>query len=181
MKIGDPNVCNDEGMTPLHHAIFGEHFHIVEYMVGTGCDVNFPDIDGWTPLHCAASCNDLKMCEFLVENGACVHSTTSDDQQLPSEKCDEVERGYEETKNYLLKIEAEVGLANNGLVYALYDYTDPESSDELTYISGDCLVVLRRGDDVETEWWWCCLESREGYVARNLVGMYPRVTPLALQ
>ena len=40
------------------------------------------------------------------------------------------------------------------------------------------LTVLRCGDNFEIEWWWC-KSGKEGYVPRNLLGLYPRVTPHA--
>lgn len=54
-----------------------------------------------TPLHCAASCNNVKMVEFLVEHGACVFATTFSDHEIPCEKCDEDEAGFEACSQYL--------------------------------------------------------------------------------
>ena len=36
---------------------------------------------------------------------------------------------------------------------------------------GDELIVLRKGDDYEREWWWSRLSDHEGYVPRNLLGV----------
>ena len=68
---------------------------------------------------------------------------------------------------------------NNGEVFAVYDYK-MHRTDELDFVVGVRLVVLRRGDDFEKEWWWCkdTNKDREGYVPRNLLGLYPRVTPM---
>lgn len=173
-KIGNIDVRNEEGMTALHYAIFAEHFHIVTFLVEEGCDVNVPDLDGWTPLHCAASCNDVKICEFLIENGASVFASSFDDLELPSDKCDETEEGFRETCDYLIRIEKDLGLSNNGVVYALYDFKS-EGHDELSFKMGDCLIILRKGDSREEEWWWGCLEGMEGYIPRNLIGLYPRI------
>jgi apoptosis-stimulating of p53 protein 1 len=70
---------------------------------------------------------------------------------------------------------------NEGIVYAVYTY-DAESNDELTFHEGDSMMVLRKGDEVEKEWWWSRREGRqddqaEGYIPRNLLGLYPRVPP----
>ena len=67
---------------------------------------------------------------------------------------------------------------NTAEAFAIYDYK-AHRSDELDFGVGAKLTVLRRGDDFEKEWWWCKVNAeREGYVPRNLLGLYPRVTPL---
>lgn len=59
---------------------------------------------------------------------------------------------------------------NRGVVYALWDY-EPQSDDELGFSEGDCMTVLRRDGDVETEWWWARCGDQEGYIPRNLLGV----------
>jgi len=66
---------------------------------------------------------------------------------------------------------------NNGEVFAVFDYK-AHRTDELDFNVGARLAVMRRGDDCEKEWWWCKLSESEGYVPRNLLGLYPRVTPM---
>lgn len=61
-------------------------------------------------------------------------------------------------------------MMNKGLVWGLWDYT-AQHPDELSFSEGDALAVLRRSDEVETEWWWARLNEREGYVPRNLLGV----------
>lgn len=39
------------------------------------------------------------------------------------------------------------------------------------------LTILRRKDEVQTDGWWARLGDREGYVPRNLLGLYPRIKP----
>ena len=63
-----------------------------------------------------------------------------------------------------------MGIINNGIVYALYDY-DAQNDDELTFHEGDIIQVLRKGDENEKEWWWSKIGNNEGYVPRNLVGV----------
>ena len=67
-------------------------------------------------------------------------------------------------------VQEKLGIMNNGEVYAVFDY-EAQHSDELTLKNGDALVVLRKGDDNEREWWWSKLAGREGYVPRNLLGV----------
>lgn len=59
---------------------------------------------------------------------------------------------------------------NNGVVYAVFGY-EAHNQDELTFDDGDRIVVLRKGDDAEREWWWSRIDDREGYVPRNLMGV----------
>lgn len=59
---------------------------------------------------------------------------------------------------------------NNGVVYAVFGY-EAHNQDELTFDDGDRIVVLRKGDDAEREWWWSRIDDREGYVPRNLLGV----------
>lgn len=69
-------------------------------------------------------------------------------------------------------IQEKLGILNGGRVSAVYDY-EAQNTDELTFRMGDELVVLRKGDDYEREWWWSRLNDHEGYVPRNLLGVSP--------
>lgn len=60
---------------------------------------------------------------------------------------------------------------NNGEVYAVFSYT-AQQTDELSFEVNDRLMILRKGDDAEREWWWAkSIDSNEGYVPRNLLGV----------
>ena len=52
----------------------------------------------------------------------------------------------------------------------MFDY-NAQHSDELSLTNGDLLVILRKGDEDEREWWWSKLGHKEGYVPRNLLGV----------
>ncbi|KAK7865306.1 hypothetical protein R5R35_007391 [Gryllus longicercus] len=175
-QVSNPSAANDEGITALHNAICAGHLDIVKFLVEFGCDVNAQDSDGWTPLHCAASCNNLAMVRFLVEHGACIFATTLSDHETAAEKCEEDEEGYDGCSEYLYSVQEKLGILNNGCVYAVYDY-EAHNADELSFHEGDRLVVLRKGDEWEREWWWSRLNDQEGYAPRNLLGLYPRVQP----
>ncbi|XP_026330904.1 apoptosis-stimulating of p53 protein 1 isoform X3 [Hyposmocoma kahamanoa] len=175
-QVQNASAANDEGITALHNAICAGHFEIVKFLVELGCDVNAQDSDGWTPLHCAASCNNLPMVRFLVDNGACIFATTLSDHETAAEKCEEDEEGFDGCSEYLYSVQEKLGIMNNGIVYAVFSYTAARS-DELSFETGARLQVLRKGDDNEREWWWCRDDQgNEGYVPRNLLGLYPRVT-----
>ena len=179
-EVTDPSAANDEGITALHNAICAGHLDIVQFLVEFGCDVNAQDSDGWTPLHCAASCNNLAMVRFLVEHGACIFATTLSDHETAAEKCEEDEEGFDGCSEYLYHIQEKLGIMNEGIVFAVYTY-DAVNSDELCFDEGEKMMVLRKGDELEKEWWWTRKDggdSIEGYIPRNLIGLYPRVKRL---
>lgn len=179
-EVTDPSAANDEGITALHNAICAGHLEIVQFLVKFGCDVNAQDSDGWTPLHCAASCNNLAMVKFLVEHGACIFATTLSDHETAAEKCEEDEEGFDGCSEYLYHIQEKLGIMNDGIVFAVYSY-DAVNSDELCFDEGEKMMVLKKGDEMEKEWWWTRKDggdSIEGYIPRNLIGLYPRVKRL---
>ncbi|KAL7380442.1 hypothetical protein ABVT39_018050 [Epinephelus coioides] len=175
-EVENPSMPNDEGITPLHNAVCAGHHHIVKFLLDFGVNVNAADSDGWTPLHCAASCNSVHLCKMLVESGAAIFATTISDVETAADKCEEMEEGYTQCSQFLYGVQEKLGVMNKGLVYALWDYT-AQQADELSFSEGDALTVLRRRDDTETEWWWARLNDHEGYVPRNLLGLYPRIKP----
>ncbi|XP_039993220.1 apoptosis-stimulating of p53 protein 1-like isoform X3 [Xiphias gladius] len=175
-EVENPSMPNDEGITPLHNAVCAGHHHIVKFLLDFGVNVNAADSDGWTPLHCAASCNSVHLCKMLVESGAAIFATTISDVETAADKCEEMEEGYTQCSQFLYGVQEKLGVMNKGLVYALWDYK-AQQADELSFSEGDALTVLRRRDETETEWWWARLNDREGYVPRNLLGLYPRIKP----
>ncbi|KAM4772831.1 apoptosis-stimulating of p53 protein 2 isoform 2-T2 [Rhinophrynus dorsalis] len=175
-EVEDPSQPNDEGITALHNAVCAGHTEIVKFLVQFGVNVNAADSDGWTPLHCAASCNNVQVCKFLVESGAAVFAMTYSDHQTAADKCEEMEEGYSQCSQFLYGVQEKMGIMNRGVIYALWDY-EAENDDELSLKEGDCMTVLRREDEDEDEWWWARLHDKEGYVPRNLLGLYPRIKP----
>ncbi|TNN82679.1 Apoptosis-stimulating of p53 protein 1 [Liparis tanakae] len=175
-EVENPSTANDEGITPLHNAVCAGHHHIVKFLLDFGVNVNAADSDGWTPLHCAASCNSVHLCKVLVESGAAIFASTISDVETAADKCEEMEEGFIQCSQFLYGVQEKMGVMNKGTVYALWDYKT-QSQDELAFGEGDAITVLRRQDDSETEWWWAQLEDHEGYVPRNLLGLYPRIKP----
>ncbi|XP_054986012.1 apoptosis-stimulating of p53 protein 1 [Sorex araneus] len=175
-EVEDPSKPNDEGITPLHNAVCAGHHHIVKFLLDFGVNVNAADSDGWTPLHCAASCNSVHLCKQLVESGAAIFASTISDIETAADKCEEMEEGYIQCSQFLYGVQEKLGVMNKGLVYALWGY-EAQNSDELSFREGDAITILRRKDENETEWWWARLGDREGYVPKNLLGLYPRIKP----
>ncbi|XP_057586668.1 apoptosis-stimulating of p53 protein 1 isoform X2 [Hippopotamus amphibius kiboko] len=175
-EVEDPSKPNDEGITPLHNAVCAGHHHIVRFLLDFGVNVNAADSDGWTPLHCAASCNSVHLCKQLVESGAAIFASTISDIETAADKCEEMEEGYMQCSQFLYGVQEKLGVMNKGVVYALWAY-EAQNSDELSFHEGDALTILRRKDESETDWWWARLGDREGYVPKNLLGLYPRIKP----
>ncbi|NXP73677.1 ASPP1 protein, partial [Ramphastos sulfuratus] len=175
-EVDDPSKPNDEGITPLHNAVCAGHHHIVKFLLDFGVNVNAADSDGWTPLHCAASCNSVHLCKLLVESGAAIFASTISDIETAADKCEEMEEGYIQCSQFLYGVQEKLGVMNKGVVYALWDY-EAQNNDELSFHEGDAITILTRKDDNETEWWWARLNDKEGYVPKNLLGLYPRIKP----
>ncbi|XP_077076135.1 protein phosphatase 1, regulatory subunit 13Bb isoform X10 [Siphateles boraxobius] len=175
-EVVNPSTPNDEGITPLHNSVCAGHHHIVKFLLDFGVNVNAADSDGWTPLHCAASCNSVHLCKLLVESGAAIFATTISDVETAADKCEEMEEGFIQCSQFLYGVQEKLGVMNKGVVYALWEY-EAQSADELSFQEGDAITVLHRKDDTETDWWWSKLNDKEGYVPRNLLGLYPRIKP----
>ncbi|XP_061468237.1 apoptosis-stimulating of p53 protein 1 isoform X2 [Rhineura floridana] len=175
-EVDDPSKPNDEGITPLHNAVCAGHHHIVKFLLDFGVNVNAADSDGWTPLHCAASCNSVHLCKLLVESGAAIFASTISDIETAADKCEEMEEGYIQCSQFLYGVQEKLGVMNKGVIYALWDY-EAQNNDELSFHEGDAITILRRKDDNETDWWWARLNDKEGYVPKNLLGLYPRIKP----
>ncbi|KAM5164422.1 apoptosis-stimulating of p53 protein 2 isoform 2-T2 [Mantella aurantiaca] len=175
-EVEDPSEPNDEGITALHNAVCAGHTEIVKFLVQFGVNVNAADSDGWTPLHCAASCNNVQVCKFLVESGAAVFATTYSDRQTAADKCEEMEEGYSQCSQFLYGVQEKMGIMNRGVLYALWEH-EGDGNDELSLKEGDFMTIIRREDEDETEWWWARIGDKEGYVPRNLLGLYPRIKP----
>ncbi|KAM9727967.1 apoptosis-stimulating of p53 protein 2-like isoform 3-T3 [Menidia menidia] len=175
-EVEDPSQPNDEGITALHNAVCAGHTEIVKFLVQFGVNVNAADSDGWTPLHCAASCNNVQVCKFLVESGAAVFAMTYSDMQTAADKCEEMEEGYTQCSQFLYGVQEKMGIMNRGVVYGLWDYAG-ENPDEVCFREGDCMTIIRREDEDEIDWWWARLGDKEGYIPRNLLGLYPRIKP----
>ena len=80
----DPNVKDNYGYTPLHHASWYSNsessLETVESLLRNGADPNAKDICGWTPLHWTSKYSNklssLETVEFLIRNGANPNAST---------------------------------------------------------------------------------------------------------
>ena len=68
---------NEEGLTPLHLAVRGQQFEMVDILLKVGkVDVNVKGrgrAAGWTPLMYAVVAGSMKLCDALIQNGAHQH------------------------------------------------------------------------------------------------------------
>jgi len=73
-------------------------------------------------------------------------------------------------------MEKELGVANGGMVFALFS-REPEAEGELDLEEGDRLTVLDRHHGNATGWWLVRNgHGQEGEVPHTYLGMYRRVT-----
>ena len=68
-------------------------------------------------------------------------------------------------------VQNKFGIVNDAVVYAVYNY-DAMASDELSFKDGDELIVIRKDNNSEKEWWFCRMCSKEGYVPRNYLAVF---------
>ena len=68
-------------------------------------------------------------------------------------------------------VQEKLGIVNDGVVYAVFDFA-AKNNDELSFSINDEMTVLRKGDEMEKEWWWARKTgTRDGYIPRNLLGV----------
>ena len=71
-------------------------------------------------------------------------------------------------------VQEKLGIVNDGVVYAVFDFA-ANHNDELSFCINDEMTVLRKGDEMEKEWWWARKTgTRDGYIPRNLLGVSTR-------
>lgn len=68
----DPNIPDNDGLSPLHHAVISNRRLNIAALLRCGALVNAQDLAGWTPLHhCACLLvADRDTARLLLENGA---------------------------------------------------------------------------------------------------------------
>jgi ankyrin repeat protein len=64
------NAQDEDGKTPLHHAVRTGNGEIARYLIERGADINLTDTENESPLHYAASSGNLDMAKLLLEKGA---------------------------------------------------------------------------------------------------------------
>ncbi|BBA36212.1 Pfs, NACHT and Ankyrin domain protein [Methylocaldum marinum] len=72
LSPGNVNLRDDDGRTPLMHAVLAEHPRpeTMKLLVARGADVNAADHSGWTALHFAGQDQKAEAVRTLLEAGA---------------------------------------------------------------------------------------------------------------
>lgn len=68
--LGKVNDTDQDGATPLHHAVAGGHGAAVDLLIASKANVNAKKKDGVTPLHVAAALGRVEIAKTLIANGA---------------------------------------------------------------------------------------------------------------
>ncbi|MFH1038870.1 MAG: ankyrin repeat domain-containing protein [PVC group bacterium] len=74
---GDVNVRDDEGWTPIYHALQNNHAAVVEALLENGADLNVRDPNGQTPLSLAVVYSGIETVELMIAAGAAVNVADS--------------------------------------------------------------------------------------------------------
>jgi len=69
-KGAQVDVRDDEGSTPLHYALKGEHRDVAELLIGKGADVNARNQRGFTPIEVFEGFEKTGVASVLLANGA---------------------------------------------------------------------------------------------------------------
>lgn len=73
-----PNVSDDKGRTPIHHATFNNSIEVVHVLWDAGADVDARDAGGNSPLHVAAATGATEILSFLLSCAASVDDKNND-------------------------------------------------------------------------------------------------------
>ena len=66
----DPNAPDDDGLTPLHHAVSNRNPMVATHLLDAGADLNTRENDGYTPLHyAAAQSGNGRVVKLLLDRG----------------------------------------------------------------------------------------------------------------
>jgi ankyrin repeat protein len=66
------DMVNDNGLTSLHLACWGNHLRVAKVLVSKGAHVNIRDSNALTPLFFACSFGDMSLVQWLVDQGALI-------------------------------------------------------------------------------------------------------------
>lgn len=72
----NPNIANDNGITPLALAAFQGNANMVADLLAKGAEIDYKNNEGWTALTMACEKGHLAVCEVLLEKGANINLNT---------------------------------------------------------------------------------------------------------
>lgn len=71
LKVENPSMPNDEGITPLHNAVCAGHHHIVKFLLDFAVNVNAADSDGWSVPFISRAMTEMNVLRFSFHS--CQH------------------------------------------------------------------------------------------------------------
>ncbi|ULU10863.1 hypothetical protein L5515_000906 [Caenorhabditis briggsae] len=86
----NPNLHNDDGLTPLHQCAIDDNQQIMLLLLDRGANVNAQDTEQWTPLHAAACCAHINIVKILIQAGANLLAVNAEGN-MPYDICDHEE------------------------------------------------------------------------------------------
>ncbi|CAB3408528.1 unnamed protein product [Caenorhabditis bovis] len=86
----NPNLHNDDGLTPLHQCAIDDNQQIMLLLLERGANVNAQDTEQWTPLHAAACCAHINIVRILIAAGANLLAVNAEGN-MPYDICDHEE------------------------------------------------------------------------------------------
>ncbi len=69
---------NEQGTTPLFHAVWAGKRSIAQYLAEHGADINLSKEGGWKPIHASTYNAFEKMTTYLVEHKAALSAPCTD-------------------------------------------------------------------------------------------------------
>ncbi|KAF7269433.1 ankyrin repeat domain-containing protein 49-like [Rhynchophorus ferrugineus] len=74
------NTVDKDKYTPLHRACYGNHLHVVQYLVEKGADISAKTEMQWEPLHSCCQWNSVECAAYLIQCGANVNAPSEGGQ-----------------------------------------------------------------------------------------------------
>jgi ankyrin repeat protein len=99
------------GGRPLHYAVSGHQFDVINYLLDRGADISARDTWGSTPLHYAAADGSAKLTRYLLERGAEIDAQS---HEGATPLFDAAEAGHTEAVRILVKAGADRTLPDKG-------------------------------------------------------------------
>jgi len=153
------NQKDQQGKTPLHHAIETGHDHIAKYLIVQGADLDLKDENNDSLLHYAAFMGSLEIADMLLKKG--VTSINEGDKENMTPLHLSCERGHPEIVKLLLDHGADIE-AKDGMGRTPLAFTAGSRNMEVVHI------LVERGADIN----YSVAYQGRSYSALTLAAMY---------
>ncbi len=153
------NQKDQQGKTPLHHAVETGHTHIARYLIEQGADINLKDAYNGSVLHYAAFMGNLEIAELLLKKGTTSINEGDTDNMTPLHlACD---RGHPEVVKLLLDHGADIE-ARDSMGRTPLMFTAGSRNMEVVHI------LIERGADIN----YSIAYQGRSYTLLTLAAMY---------